>query len=438
MTLNGLPGYSPEWLNGQQIFSLVVVDSKDVFMEEYDGYDPFNILFSPPANPPFGNTLRGELDLQQTSDFTVPPSGACAFAWTHAGPSFSQPPFAGYYGGVLNADGTGNITGFSMDRYIDGATGTIASGIYGAQSFGTPDSFGYGTVNVGPYALNYFLVDSGHLIVIGSSSLDGTGLPAGHIYSQPSTMPSVAATYIFTLAGSTPVTGSSGFTVVGSNPQALGGWATSDASGNLTGYLDTNNNGTVESAAVAGTIMASAVPGRWVMTLAGGGASSFAVYPTASHGLLMFQLDNQKSGTGTVEVQTGSSPAISGNYAVSIQQLGTINSVRSAKVGLAVGAWTDISGQIMATNSSTLVGTVDIDQINGVFLGPSGNIWTETTGQSVTGNFSAGAQGRFSATITTNQLGPLSAILYVVDSSHVVLLEDDSTPAAGVLQLQNF
>jgi hypothetical protein len=445
MTLNGVPSFSPGWRNGQQIFSLAVVDSTHVFMEEFDGSATFSIAYSPIASPPFGETLRGELDLQQTSDFSVPPSGSYAFALTQAGPQFAQPPIAGYYGGVLNADSSGNITSFSMDRYIDGATGSIASGGYGAQSFGTLDSFGLGTVSIGPYSLNYFLVDSGHLIVIGSSSLDGTGLPAGNVYSQPAAMPSTAGTYIFTLAGSTPLLSASGAAVIGSNPQALGGWVTSDASGNLNGYLDTNNNGAALSAPVSGTLVASAVPGRWLMTLAGGGASSFALYPTSSNGLLMFQLDYAKSGSGTVALQSSSAPGLAGNYAISIQQPGAINTLRSAKLGLAVGAWTDISGQLIASNSSTLSGTVDIDQIDGVFLAPSGNIWTQTPDQAVTGSFSAGAQGRFTGSITVNQivttpgeLGTLSVILYVIDASHVMLLEDDSIPAVGLLQSQNF
>jgi hypothetical protein len=443
MTLNGLPNSSPYgWLNGQQIFSLAVVDSTHVFLEEFDGACSYNIITiaAQGAPSPFGNTLFGELDLQQTSDFTTPPFGPYAFALTHAG---SQPPSAGYYGGVLNADNSGNITNFAMDRYIDGATGSISSGAYGAQSFSKVDTFGYGTVSLGPYSLNYFLVDSGHLIVTGSSSSNGTGWPAGHVYSQPMTMPSFAGTYAFTLAGSTPLF--SGVTVIGSNPQALGGLVTSDANGNLNGYLDTNNDGTVESAPVTGTLVASAVPGRWLMTLAGGGASSFAVYPTASYGLLMFQLDNQMSGIGTVALQASSAPAISGNYALSIQQPGGINGTRSVNIGLHIGAWADISGQIIASNSSTLSGTVDIDQINGVYLGPSGNTWTQTPDQSVTGSFSADAQGRFTGTITINQtvttpgqLGTLSEIFYVIDNSHVMLLENDSTPGIGILELQDF
>jgi hypothetical protein len=440
MTLNGVANSIGQWLNGQQIFSLTVIDSTRVFIEEFDGFEPFDSLASPPVVQPFGETARGEMELQQPVSFSVPPSGPYTFVLTHAGPV----PHVGYYGGVLNADSFGNITSFAIDRYVDGVTNSITSGINGPQSFSTADSFGYGTVSIGPYSLNYFRVDSGHLIVIGGSSSDGTGLPSGHVYSQPATLPATAGSYAFTLAGSVPLF-SPGGSVIGFNPQALGGVVTSDANGNLQGYLDTNNQGAVESAPVTGTLVASSIQGRWLMTLEGGGASAFALYPTSSNGLLVFQLDLGKSGTGRVVLQSTSAPEISGHYAVSIQQPGGLNGARATSLGLFVNAWADISGQIIASNSSTLSGTLDIDQINGVFLGPSGNIWTQTPGQAVTGSFSAGTQGRFTGSITINQivtspgqLGTLNEIFYVIDSSHVMLLENDSTPGIGFLELQNF
>jgi hypothetical protein len=440
MTLTGLPGYGyGGWLNGQQIFAIAVVDSTLASLEEFDGSGNYNINSNPVVGPWYGSTLRGDLELQEPRDFSVPPTGPYAFACAHGGPPFSATPYAAYYGGVLNADSFGNITSFSMDRYVDGITGSIVSGTYGPQSFGAADSFGHGTVNLGPYSLNYFMVDSGHIIVLASSSSDLTGLPAGHIYLQSSTAPSTAGTYLFTLAGSTPTYSANGATAVGSSPQAIGGWFTSDSSGNLTGYLDTNNNGTVESAPVSGTLAASAVSGRWIVTLSGGGASQFAAYPTLSQGWLMFQLDTRKSGTGTALAQSLPSPTFQGDYAGSVQQLGVVDGARNSQtVGLPVGAWSDASGQIIASSSSTITGTLDIDQVNGLFLGPSGDFWTQTPGASVTGDFTAGAQGRFSGSLTTTQLGTMGVILYVVDDSTVLLLEGDAIPAVGIFRAQNF
>jgi len=195
----------------------------------------------------------------------------------------------------------------------------------------------------------------------------------------------------------------------------------------------------VESAPVTGTLAPSAVSGRLTLTLSGGGASQFAAYPTASHGLLMFQLDTKKSGIGTALVQAVPVPTFQGNYSGSVQQLGLVTSTRNSQtVGLPMGAWSDISGQIIATSSSAITGSLDIDQVNGLFLGPSGNFWAQTPSASLTGGFTAGAQGRLTGSLTTNQLGTVGVILYVVDDSTVLLLEGDAVPAVGVLQLQNF
>jgi hypothetical protein len=445
MTLNGLPGFGfGGWLNSQQMFALTVVDSSHVFMEEVDGTGNYNTLNST-GTPWYGSTLRGTLELQHPSDFSVPPSGSYSFAFVHGGNPATQLPYGAYYGGVLTADAAGNIATFWMDRSVDGNIDSIVSGAYGPQSFGPLDSFGAGTVSLGPYTFNYFLVDSAHLIVVGSSSFDLTGLPAGNLYSQSPVVAPLAATYAFTLAGSTPKSSANGATVVGSSPQAMGGWFTSDSIGSVNGYLDTNNNGTVESATVSGTLTPSAVTGRWNLVLAGGGASQFAVYPTTGHGLLMFQLDTGKSGTGMALAQPQPPATFQGTYAASIQQSGMIDSTRNATtVGLPIGAWSDISGQIIANSSSTIAGSLDIDQLNGLYLAPSGNFWTQTRSVSPTGDFTPGTQGRLTGSLKIPPLGtnPLSntmtIMLYVVDNSTVLVLEVDATPAVGVLHLQTF
>lgn len=448
ITLDGLPGFgNGGWLNGQLVLATTIVDSAHAFIEELDGSGAYNsrnnsTLFW------YGRTLRGELELQNPSAFTVPPSGSYAFTLSHGGTLASQAPYATYYGGVLTADIGGNVSYFSMDRYVDGATDSISSGGgYGLQSFGAMDSFGHGQARLGPYFLHYFRVDSGHIIILASSVSDKTGLPAGHMYSQPAAAASLAGTYLFTLAGSTP--GYSSIGVNGSSPEVVGGWFACDPSGNLNGYLDTNNNGTAESASVSGTLVQSVVGGgtgggRWILTLNGGGASQFAVYPTTSHGLLMFQLDTRKSGTGTALVQNLPSATLQGTYAASIQQAGTVNSGRNVKVGQPIGAWSNITGQIIASGSSNLTGVLDIDQLNGLFLGPSGNMWTQMPNTSVAGDFTSDTPGRLTGSITlpattvTAQPVTLGLVFYAVNNSTVLVLEQDAVPAVGILQLQNF
>jgi hypothetical protein len=451
ITLSGVPGSDLNWQNGQQILAVAVIDSNRAFIEEFDGSGSYNSAL--PPQPWFGRTLRGELELQQTGDFTVPPSGPYAFSFQHSGLTISGTSCsrflvcAAYDGGVLDTDATGAISSFSMDRYVDGIASSIVSGAYGFQRFSVVDSFGHGTVNIGPYAFHYFLVDSGDMIVMASSSLDQTGLPTGHIYAQPGNATLTAGTYAFTSAGSFPLNSGTG-NVVGSSPQTAGGWFTIDTNGNLSGYLDTNNNGAMLSATVTGSVVSGAINGRLTLTMTGGGASQFALYPTSSHGVLMLQLDNGRSGIGTVLSQTPMAGLL-GNYAASVQTIGFINTgLNTAAAGLPVGTWTDISGQLGASASSTLSGTLDIDQVDGTYLGPAGNFWTQLPGQSATGTFAVDSAGRAIASIETTlpsttqagvtQVSTISVIFYVVNPSTVLVMETDATPAVGLLQIQSF
>jgi hypothetical protein len=280
-----------------------------------------------------------------------------------------------------------------------------------------------------------------------SSSLDQTGLPAGHIYAQPGNATLAAGTYVLTSAGSFPLNSGNG-NVVGSSPQTAGGWFTSDTNGNLSGYLDTNNNGAMLSATVTGSVVPGAINGRLTLTITGGGASQFALYPTSGHGVLMLQLDNGRSGIGLVLSQTPSAGLL-GNYAASVQTMGFINTGRNtAAVGMPVGTWTDISGQLVASASSTLSGTLDIDEVDGTYLGPAGNFWTQLPGQSATGSFAVDSAGRAIASIATTlpsttqagvtQVSTIPLVFYVVNASTVLVMETDATPAVGLLQIQSF
>ena len=104
--------------------------------------------------------------------------------------------------------------------------------------------------------------------------------------------------------------------------------------------------------------------------------------------------------------------------------------------GYALGS--DIAGQLIVGPSQALSGTIDIDQVNGLYIGPSGNFWTHTRGQSLTGNFTLDSAGRATATIATPQFVTTELIFYVVDQSTALVMERDATPAVGILQVQSF
>jgi hypothetical protein len=173
--------------------------------------------------------------------------------------------------------------------------------------------------------------------------------------------------------------------------------------------------------------------GRGILTLSGGAAQQFAVYPTATHGILMLDLDSQFSGVGVALPQTTGASAtaslFSGNYASAFQTLGDINLASGG-----VGSWNDYLGVITADGVSNLTGTMALDQ----FDESSQAFWTQTPNATLTGTFSAGPSGRFTGSLTVPPLATSQKVFYVLDASTVLSLGLDSGPSTGILQLQQF
>jgi len=307
-----------------------------------------------------------------------------------------------------------------MDQSIEGTIGSI-SGFIGLVDV-SPDGSN-GTLQMSPYSFQYYVVDTGHWILIAQAGTTDVG--SGHLYAQQSTASFPSGSFGFTEAGAAPL-------AQGSSPVALGGLLSSDGSGNVTGTLDANLNGTVTSSSVTGTVSVAS-NGRGTLTLSGGPAQTFAVYPTATHGILMLDLDSQFSGVGVALPQTTGSSAtassFSGNYASAFQTLGEINSASGG-----VGSWNDYLGVITADGVSGLAGTMAVDQ----FDESSQAFWTQTPNATLTGAFSAGPSGRFTGSITVPPLAASQRVFYILDDATVLSLGLDSGPSTGILQLQQF
>ena len=413
ITLNGAPNGLGYWHNGQQVFKLSVENSSPglIAIEEFDGYYDTNL------HVPYGGTLTGTLEQQSVADFK-PLSSLSSYSFLLSGSAPQNS--SGFYGGVLN----GNSFNFTMDRSITGVVDSIS----GQISFISvaPDG-GSGTVLIGPYSFGYFVVDSGNWILIAGAG--STDFPAGHLFLQPSAPTVPVGNFAFTEAGATPL-------AQGSSPLALGGTFSSDALGNVSGWLDANVNGALSSGPVTGAMLVTSsgpAQGRGTLTLTGGGAQQFAVYPTAAHGVLMLQLDPQASGVGTALPQTTGSSAtaslFSGKYTAAFQTLGTIDGTNGG-----VGSWNDSLGLLTADGVSSLVGSVALDQ----FDESSHAFWTQTPAAPVTGSFTPGPQGRFTGSLSTPPLAASQQMFYILDGSTVLSLGLDSGPATGILHLQQF
>jgi hypothetical protein len=406
ITLNGAPTGLGYWNGGQQVFQVAVVSPGVMSMEEFDGY------YNSTLHVAYGGTLTGSLFQQSTADFQSLSPSSYSFLLSGFGPT-NGPSF---YGGVLNP-----VSGdFTMDQSIDGTIDSI-SGFIGVVNV-SPDGSN-GTLLMSPYSFQYYVVNSGHWILIAQSGTTDVG--AGHLYIQPSTASLPAGNFGFTETGAAPLP-------QGSTPLALGGIFSSDGLGNVSGTLDGNLNGTVSSSAVSGT-MSVATNGRGTLSLSGGVAQQFGVYLTANNGILVLDLDTQFSGVGAALPQTTGATAtaslFSGTYASAFQTLGEINLASGG-----VGSWNDYLGVITADGVSNLTGTMALDQ----FDESSGAFWTQTPDAPLTGNFSAGPSGRFTGSITLPPLGTSQKVFYILNGSTVLSLGLDSGPSTGILQLQQF
>jgi hypothetical protein len=406
ITLNGAPTGLGYWNGGQQIFEVAVVSPGVMSMEEFDGY------YNSTLHVAYGGTLTGRLFQQSTSAFEPLSTSSYSFLLSGFGPNHGP----SFYGGVLSAV----IGSFTMDRDISGAIDSVTGPISFVNV--SPDGSN-GTLLMSPYSFQYYVVDSGHWVLIADAGT--TDVSSGHLYLQPSVALFPAANFGFTEAGAAPLS-------QGSTPLALGGILSSDGSGNITGTMDANLNGTVSSSPVMGTV-SMASNGRGTLSLSGGAAEQFMVYPTATHGILMLDLDSQFSGVGVALPQTTGASAtaslFSGNYASAFQTLGEINLASGG-----VGSWNDYLGVISADGVSNLTGTMWLDQ----FDEASQAFWTQTPNATLTGSFSAGPQGRFTGSFSIPPLPTSRRVFYILDSSTVLSLGLDAGPSTGVLQSQCF
>jgi hypothetical protein len=375
-------------VNGVQTLSFVVVTAQNVLITEFDS----------------SATSTGSMGLQNPGSFSLA-SVTGGYSFTFTGNDLSSGGLT-LIGGVLTADGNGNITSGTEDVNDSGAvSNTPISGSYLA-----PDSFGRGTATIGSSTYVYYVVNPGEVEFL---ETDNFFISSGFAFAQGSaafTDASLPATnpFALTLLGS----GSAGALVAGAIVQF-------DGNGNITsGTIDVNNFGTQTTASPFGGTYHVSSTGRGTLTLTGntGGLLNFALYFTANQGVLILELDSSHLSDGVVLAQTGgiSGATFKGNYGLLYG--GTDKNLNPE----------GIVGQAVADGVSGITGNVDINI--GQTLNPA---------VPLTGTFVANSNGRFTGILKTSVTGQLTEIFYVVNSSTVLFIEVDSKgETAGILQLQ--
>jgi hypothetical protein len=383
-------------VNGVQSIRCAVITSQHALLSEFDG----------------SATSNGTLDLQNPVNFATS-SIAGGYSFSFSGLDVNGSPEDA--GGVFTADGAGNVSGGEDINDFGVVHNGPLSGTYSS-----PDAFGRGTATLGTGSFTYYIVDSGHLKFVETDLV--VSLFAGSAVAQgsgPFSSASLSGNFVFTVTGAGTVGG-----------LAAGGLLTADGSGTITsGSVDVNNFGVVTIGTFTGTYSIAA-NGRGVLTLSGntGGLVQFALYLTASHGVLLLELDTASFSIGTVLSQSGgiSAASLNGKYAMTFDA-----------ASIAAFTQEDLVGQILADGVSAFTGGADINQFTVPTTPPP--ISNLFPGTPLTGTFSANPDGRFTGTIASSVTGTLSLIYYVASGSHILFVGlDSNSVTSGALEMQQF
>lgn len=388
-------------VGGVEILGLVVIDGTKGLITQFDT----------------SATSSGTLDLQTPKSQL---SGGYAFVTSGVNLATTPKPLG--FGGVINVDGPGTISGKgSVADDIDNTTQNLNQTLTGTVA--SPDPLGKAVFTLKTTFTNQtvvlvaYVIDDTHARLIEN---DTYGVTAGTALGQGASTgtfknSSFKTTVVFeTLGQSTP------------GPTVYAGLFATDGAGNIKsgGVGDENAGGTYITGTLAGTYAVdSSGTGRVTTSLIFNGSPgpSWMLYLTgdASTPALILQVDKapiETAGAAYTQATPGAYTAGSFNlnYAMNF-------------VAFPTGQEDDGTGQVTADGISALAGTMDTNYD-----------FAPTTGEALTGTFTADPSGRFQpSTLTEGTVfGPANVVFYVVDSTRVVFIEIDAQPALGVFRLQ--
>ena len=261
--------------------------------------------------------------------------------------------------GAVVASGTGSITGGTIDIIDPGftpipttAAQPITSGSYSVNS----DGRGTATLtsSYGTYTFDFVLTSTSHGLV---SEFDGNGDGSGTLDLQTAvtSLTGLAGPYAFSIAGSD-----------GSNlsPFAIVGAFSLDASGDVTGFEDFNDNAVFGSQALVtggvATLGSGTGPGTIPVADFDGGPLSFDFYPIDATHWKLIETDYNDFLAGDAFTQTGASSIPTGPLAFTMS--GGISSPIAAGgfitfSGTSVGGTADVNADGTVVTATTIAGT---------------------------------------------------------------------------------
>jgi len=390
-------GDSSIGVNGTETFSVVILSPSSGLISQFDS----------------SATSSGTLDLQTST--AMPTAGYAFSVLAIRVPADTVLAF----GGVFNIDNnpsTGSISGAGSVTDLAQAGGNEAD-LPLSGSVSSPDPMGKVKVQltagftVDPISFDGYITDGTRIQLVEN---DGFATSAGTAYGQGSATGSYTTPASFT---GTFVFGFTGYDFVGTGSYA--GVITSNGTGGLTGgQIDQVQGSAVISAALTGTYAndtsgTGRVQGTTVFGNPVNAAGPTMIFYLAGAGnpVPVLQMDTTARSAGTAYIQGGSAPSFSGTYG-----MGYTSSTLFSE--------DDVNAVITATGGS-FSGTAN-ENVN----------FVTAANQSISGTFSAGSGGQFTAMVTTNGTTAAYAF-YFVDSTRAVLIETDGNQSTlGTIRQQ--
>jgi hypothetical protein len=332
----------------------------------------------------------GSMDLQNSGAFSTT-ALAGQFAFNLSGIDNASNPFAAV--GFVITNAAGAVTSGIEDASDDGAI-LQAAPITGGTIAVAANGRGTASLSTASGVLNFvlYVVDANHIKFV---ETDVVPVLAGDAFRQTGTFTNATLNgpFAFTLAGADL-----------SAPFAAGGVLTSNGAGAIAnGVEDVNDGGVVNTGLTFSGTYTMAANGRGTAILPTGlGNVNLAFYPT-TNGIQILETDTGLIASGVAFQQTGalSSASVSGNYAMGF-------------TGVSSAGPLDAISELTASGSGGLTGIIDLN-----------NFGSLSTGTSLTGNYSIAANGRGPMTFSTQQLGPQSLGVYVIDNTRAIFVDLD-------------
>jgi hypothetical protein len=357
-------------------------------------------------------TGSGTIDVQAAT-----PSITGSYAFSFAGTDTAVDPLGTVGAFTLNGNSIGGTEDFNDDGTSNDLTGLSLSGQLAVGASGAPSTATL-TTSFGSLGFDVWVIDSTHLKFIETDTDETGDLLAGDAFTQVTSF--AAGQLVFVLSG----------TDSGQDPVSAGGYATTDANGDLTnGFEDYNNSGVVGLVKPFSTSAASCVSGRCELTLAGftNGVQSvteFVVYPSSGGGEAL-EIDNNGLLQGASFSQSATAFTDSGGYGLNFSGANNVDSNASGIVNdIAQFDAGPPDTSFTGTPTPNMTGVLDENDL--ADLRPS-----STMSGVYVPDSPVDGRGTIEANNTNTELGGFTLQYYVVDPSTVVFIDVDSLANDG-------